>query len=160
MSDAPLPAAHSVLLDRSLAFSTSLMSASDHPPTTSRGGGLGQVLISLRTERGLPQKQVAREANIDNSTLSRLESGDRGVSREVLGRICDVLDLTRQERLDVLAAAGYLTDEAAQILADDQLAQFARLLNDPGVDPDDATRLRQFLDLALAFAKARGYRSE
>ncbi|MGH2602855.1 MAG: helix-turn-helix domain-containing protein, partial [Dehalococcoidia bacterium] len=45
---------------------------------------LGKLLVRLRGERGLAQKQVADLAGIDNSTLSRLESGDRGVSRDVL----------------------------------------------------------------------------
>jgi transcriptional regulator with XRE-family HTH domain len=116
------------------------------------------LLIRLRTERGLAQKQVARLADIDGSTLSRLESGDRGVSQEVLDRICDVLELDRHERLDVLAAAGFLTPDAAQILADDDVARLARVLHAPEIDPDDALLLRQYIRLALAHAKALGYR--
>jgi transcriptional regulator with XRE-family HTH domain len=114
------------------------------------------MLVALRSDRGLAQKQVARDADIDNSTLSRLESGDRGVSREVLDRICDVLGLTRRERLDVLAAAGFLTDEAARVLADEDISRLARLLHDPHTPAADTKRLRQFLDLALAYADARG----
>lgn len=133
------------------------MSDADHHPTSSRGGELGSLLVKLRTGRGLPQKHVARDAGIDNSTLSRLESGDRGVSREVLDRICDVLALDRRERLDVEVAAGFLTVEAAQLLADEEVSRLARLLNDPHTDPIDVLRLRQFLDLALAYASARGY---
>ncbi len=123
---------------------------------SARGSGLGPLLVALRTDRGLAQKQVARDAEIDNSTLSRLESGDRGVSREVLDRICDVLGVTRRERLDVLAAAGFLTEEAARMLADEDLARFARLLHDPDTPAADTERLRQFLGLALAYADARG----
>jgi len=121
---------------------------------------LGRLLTRLRNERGLAQKRVAQLAEIDNSTLSRLESGDRGVSREVLDRICDVLELDRHEQLELLTAAGFLNQDAAQILADDDVAQLARLLHTPAIEPDDALLLRQYIRLALAHAKALGYRVE
>src|SRR5215211_2557743 len=115
---------------------------------------LGRLLTRLRNERGLAQKQVAQLAEIDGSTLSRLESGDRGVTREVLDRICDVLALDRRERLEVLTAAGFLNQDAAQLLADDDLARIARLLYAPAVEPEDALLLRQYLHLAIAHARA------
>jgi transcriptional regulator with XRE-family HTH domain len=105
----------------------------------------------------LAQKQVAQLADIDGSTLSRLESGDRGVSREVLDRICAVLELDRRQRLDVLVAAGFLTEEAARFLADEELSRLADLLTDGRTLPEDADTLRQFVQLALAYAAARGY---
>jgi transcriptional regulator with XRE-family HTH domain len=66
---------------------------------------LGRLLARLREKRGLAQKQAAHLAEIDGSTLSRLESGDRGVSREVLDRIAtrsnsiDASNLTCSSRL-------------------------------------------------------------
>ena len=115
------------------------------------------MLTSLRTDRGLAQKQVAHRAGITGSALSRLESGERGVTRDVLDRICEVLELDRHERLDVLTAAGYLNQDAARLLADDEVAQFARLLHASEVEAADAQLLRQYLRLALAHAKALGY---
>jgi transcriptional regulator with XRE-family HTH domain len=121
---------------------------------------LGRLLVRLRDERGLSQKEVAHLAEISNSTLSRLESGDRGVSREVLDRICAVLELDRHEELDLLTAAGFLNQDAAQLLADDDLAELARLLHSDAIEPGDALLLRQYIRLALAHAKALGYRIE
>lgn len=121
------------------------------------GEQLGPLLLQLRTERGLGQKQVAELAAIDNSTLSRLESGGRGVSRETLDRLCDVLALDRRQRLKVMVAAGFLSDEMARVLADADLSRLGNLITDPAVDPEDAARLRQFITLALAYAEARGY---
>lgn len=118
---------------------------------------LGALLARLRGERGLAQKQVAQLAAIDGSTLSRLESGDRGVTRETLDRICAVLDLDRPERLDVMVAAGFLTEEAAQLLADPNLAALARLITEGAIAPTDAALLRQYVTLALAHARALGY---
>lgn len=136
------------------------MSSADGRLASGPSEELGRLLTRLRNERGLAQKQVAHLAEIDGSTLSRLESGDRGVSREVLDRICDVLKLNRHEQLDVLTAAGFMNQDAAQLLADDDVAQLARLLHAPLVDPDDALLLRQYIRLALAHAKALGYRIE
>ena len=118
---------------------------------------LGRLLVRLRDERGLSQKEVAHLAEISNSTLSRLESGDRGVSREVLDRICAVLELDRHEELDLLTAAGFLNQDAAQLLADNDVSRLARLLHAPEVEPGDALLLRQYIRLALAHAKALGY---
>jgi transcriptional regulator with XRE-family HTH domain len=136
------------------------MASADSRLASGSGEELGRVLVRLREERELSQKQVADRAEISNSTLSRLESGDRGVSREVLDRICDVLELNRHEQLDLLTAAGFLNQDAAQILADDDVAQLARLLHTPAIEPDDALLLRQYISLALAHAKALGYRVE
>lgn len=128
-------------------------------PRTSAGPSaeLGRLLVRIRTERGLAQKQVAQRAEIDNSTLSRLEAGERGVSRDVLERIVTVLDLDRRQRLDVLVAAGFLIEEAARLLADEDLARVARVLTDPATRPEDRALLRSYLVLALAHASALGY---
>ena len=133
------------------------MSNTDGRLTSGPSEELGRLLTRLRTARGLAQKQVAHLAGITGSALSRLESGERGVTRDVLDRICDVLELDRHERLDVLTAAGYLNQDAARLLADDDVAQIARLLHAPAVEPADAQLLRQYLRLALAHAKALGY---
>ena len=136
------------------------MSTADGRLTQGPSEELGRLLVRLRTERELSQKEVAHLAEINNSTLSRLESGDRGVSREVLDRISVALKLDRQEELALLTAAGILNQDDAQILADDEVVQIARLLHAPAVSPDDAMLLRQYVRLALAHAKALGYRVE
>ena len=136
------------------------MSSSDNRGVSGPSEDLGRLLAGLREKRGLAQKQAAQLAEIDGSTLSRLESGGRGVSREVLDRICNVLDLDRREQLDVLVAAGFLTEEAAQLLADDDVAQLARLLTDANVAANDALVLREYVRLALAHARALGYSAE
>ena len=89
-----------------------------------------------------------------------LESGDRGISREVLDRISVALKLDRHEELALLTAAGILNQDDAQILADDEVVQIARLLHAPAISPEDAQLLRQYVRLALAHAKALGYRVE
>ena len=133
------------------------MSSPDFRTSSGPSEDLGRLLVRLRTDRGLAQKQVAQLAEIDNSTLSRLESGDRGVSREVLDRLCGVLQLDRREQLAVQVAAGFLPEEASQLLADDDLTQLARLLLDPALPAETTELLRQYVSLALAHARALGY---
>ena len=133
------------------------MSSADGRLASGPSTELARVLTRLRGERGLAQKQVAHLAEIDGSTLSRLESGERGVSREVLDRICRVLQLDRHEQLEVLVAAGFLNEDAADVLADDDVARIARLLHAAALEPDDEQMIRRYLQLALAHAKALGY---
>lgn len=118
---------------------------------------LGQLLAAFRAERGLAQKQAAQLADIDGSTLSRLEKGERGVSREVLERVSAVLQLNRRQHVRVLELAGFLTEEAARFLADERLSSLAELLTNTVTDPDDLAVLRQHVELAIAYAVARGY---
>lgn len=136
------------------------MAAGESDVPTERTEPLGPLLLRFRTERGLPQKQVAVAAGINNSTLSRLESGERGISREVLDRLCRVLELSAHEELEVLTAAGFLTEDAAEFLADEQLVKLGKLLNSPHVLEHDVETLRQYVELALRYAEARGLRTD
>ena len=57
----------------------------------------------------------------------------------------------------VLVAAGFLNEDAALLLADDDVARIARLLHTPRLDPADQEMIRQYLKLAVSHAKALGY---
>lgn len=124
-----------------------------------RSTELGPLLIQFRSERGLAQKEVARQAEIDGSTLSRLENGGRGVSRDVLDRIAAALQLDTMDRLSLHVAAGFLDPETARLLADPDLTELAAILTGPETAPRDAARLRLFVTLALEYAAALGYRA-
>ncbi|MCA9863395.1 MAG: helix-turn-helix transcriptional regulator [Thermomicrobiales bacterium] len=126
--------------------------------TPSRGAELGPLLTRFRTERGLAQKEVARLAEIDGSTLSRLENGGRGVSRDVLDRIAAALQLDTVGRLSLHVAAGFLDSETARLLADPDLTALAAILTGQETDPRDVATLRLYVTLALEHATALGYR--
>jgi transcriptional regulator with XRE-family HTH domain len=67
---------------------------------------LARVLASGRERRGLSLRQLAIRAETSASHLSRLESGERaGVSRELLGRLAEVLEI---EPAELFAAAHLL----------------------------------------------------
>jgi transcriptional regulator with XRE-family HTH domain len=122
-----------------------------------RATELGPLLIQFRSERGLAQKEVARQAEIDGSTLSRLENGGRGVSREVLDRIAAALQLDTMDRLSLHVAAGFLDADTARLLADPDLTELAAIITGPDTRPRDAERLRLYVTLALEHAAALGY---
>ena len=130
---------------------------SDPSAESARQAAFGRLLARLRGERNLAQKEAARLAGIDGSTLSRLESGERGVSREVLDRLCDALDLDLPHRLELDVAAGFLSPDAAELLADEEITRLGKLLHDPTLPAGDVDRLRQYVRLALAYAEALGH---
>lgn len=55
---------------------------------------LTKRLIDLREASGLSQSEVARRIGIDNSSLSRIESGARKVSAEELAKFAGLFDVT------------------------------------------------------------------
>ena len=61
-------------------------------------------LHELRAERGLTLKQVAERANIDVSTLSRLESGKRRLALDHLPALAAALGVTTDELVSAAPA--------------------------------------------------------
>jgi len=61
---------------------------------------LGEQIRTLRERRGLSQAELARRANVDRTTLVRLELGKGGTLRSLIGV---VRALDREHWLDSLA---------------------------------------------------------
>lgn len=59
------------------------------------GEGLAARIRELREQRGLSQKALAEAAGFDASTMSRIESGERGLSAG------DIVALARAFQVDV-----------------------------------------------------------
>lgn len=64
-----------------------------------------RVLTDLRLARGLIQTDLARIINYDRANLSRMEAGKRPPSLGILQALCARLDLTDEERADLLDSA-------------------------------------------------------
>lgn len=118
---------------------------------------LGPLLTRLRESRGLLAKQVAGRAGLDASTISRLESGERGASREVIDRLAAALDATGSDYHALLNAAGFLPDQAALLLDDPDFASLSALFTSAALTPSDRQTLRSYITLALRHATALGY---
>jgi len=62
---------------------------------------VGQRVSRARRDRGWSQEQLAEAIDIQPTTLSRLETGDRAVSLSTLGRMAEALDVGLGDLLDV-----------------------------------------------------------
>ena len=114
-------------------------------------------LRRLREARGLTRKALAGRASLDPSTMTRLENGERGPSREVVDLLVNALRVTLLEEHALLRAAGFLTDEAAELLDEPELARFATLLARDDLAADHRALLLRHLRLGLDLAAVLGY---
>lgn len=117
----------------------------------------GSVLRRLREQRGLNRKELARRIGRDPSTITRLESGERGVSRDVVEDLARELALPTADHFELLASAGLLSEETAALLEEPELSQLSRLLAESAIPPGDRELLLRYVELALAHAAALGY---
>lgn len=117
----------------------------------------GPMLASLRDGRGLLRKQLADAAGLDPSTVTRLESGERGPSREVVDRLANALDASSAELHALLTAAEILPAEAAILLDEPELARLSMVLADPTLTVLHRRLLLTYVELAVAHAAALGY---
>lgn len=61
-----------------------------------------------REARRWSQERLALECAMDHSLVSRIESGQRGVTREAVAKLCAGLELPGAERDRLYLLAGYL----------------------------------------------------
>jgi transcriptional regulator with XRE-family HTH domain len=80
----------------------------------------GEYLRYIRTSRGLLLREVAASMQIDPSFLSRIESGDKRVTREQVIKLAAIL---KQNENDLLIH--YLRDRVVYELKDEKLAMKA-----------------------------------
>ena len=124
----------------------------------------GSALRKLRVDRRLSQFKLAKRSGISHSTASRLESGARQPSREMIAALADALDATEAERDELLTTGGFMPLDVGhligesgaalvtQLLADPDVALVARLLADPGVSAGRKERVRQGISVLVAMA--------
>lgn len=74
---------------------------------------LGDVLRAARLERGLTLRQVSAAARVSPGYISEIERGTKEASSELLGSLCDALELplsrVLREATDNAVAAEALT---------------------------------------------------
>lgn len=75
---------------------------------TARRRELGSALRALRIRDGLTSQQVADRLGVSRWKISRLETGQRGVSEADVARLCDIYQVSQEHRsrLIELAAEG------------------------------------------------------
>ena len=89
--------------------------------------GVGELLRALRLHRELTQQEVAEQADVSPAAITRIETGSRRPSHDVLGRVAAVFGVTED---DLIAAAQTHPADA------DELEQLADALLAASSDPD------------------------
>ena len=116
------------------------------------GGGdapsFGALLKELRDARGLSQQDVAARADLDNTHVSRLETGGRGPSREAVERLADALEASAGDRLRLLRAANLV------VPLDPLLEAMAEVLRSENLPDGARERLRATLEVAITYGRA------
>ncbi|MFM8594344.1 MAG: multiprotein-bridging factor 1 family protein [Chloroflexota bacterium] len=125
--------------------------------TTNEHPDFGPTVKAFRQRRGLTKKALADKVQVDASHITRVESGERGVSKELVERIALALDASLQEEHELLRTSGYMTDEAAELLAQPELARLATLLASGKLTAVHRDLLVRQLRLTVDQARALGY---
>lgn len=82
---------------------------------------IGQLIRRLRTERDLPLRKIAAELDVDASTLSKIERGNRYPSEDLVRRFAEMYELPERDLLihyysERIAANLYQKDFCLEIL--------------------------------------------
>lgn len=78
----------------------------------------GDMIKELRTGKGLPLRKVAAVLDIDTSTLSKIEKGERNANREIVKTLSDYFKQDYQEMLVI-----FLSDKIAYELQEEDCSK-------------------------------------
>jgi transcriptional regulator with XRE-family HTH domain len=78
---------------------------------------LAEKLKELREAKGLVQRQVAAELEVDTAYISKMENNDKPVSRNYLRKLAKLFDVSEEELLSI-----WLADKVYDIVKDETLA--------------------------------------
>ncbi len=81
----------------------------------------GAFIRELRVGRNIPQRKVAAILDIDTSTLSKIERGERDANREMIKQIAEFFAIDQRKLLhsflsDKIAKQLYIEPDSAEIL--------------------------------------------
>ena len=78
---------------------------------------LGEKLRELREAKGLVQRQVAAELEVDTAYVSKMESNEKPVSRSHLKKLSELLGINEEELLTI-----WLADKVYDMVKDEDVA--------------------------------------
>jgi transcriptional regulator with XRE-family HTH domain len=84
---------------------------------------LGQKIKELRESKGLLQRHIAAELNVDSALISKIESSDKPLSKLHLKSLSKILDITESELNNY-----WLADKILQVINNEPKALDALLL--------------------------------
>lgn len=81
---------------------------------------IGQILRNKRQELGLLLRQVSAYVDIDQAILSKIERNERKPTKEMLGRLAEILKLDKDELM-----IQFISDKIAYEIANEDCANIA-----------------------------------
>lgn len=100
-------------------------------PSYRSAGQVGARIAELREARSIPQRRLAEAIGIDQSALSRIESGSRGLAVEELVGIAEFLNVDTDTVIRSTAdAAPLFRNEGGAGEADDAIGSFNSIIDD------------------------------
>ena len=78
---------------------------------------LGEKLKELRESKGLLQRQVAAELDVDTAYISKMESNDKPVNKAYLSKLAHLYNVKEQELLTL-----WLADKVYDVVKDQDVA--------------------------------------
>lgn len=126
-------------------------SAEDIAPTAAHPATVTfpQLLQAMRVERGWSKADLAKRANFDPSTITRLEQGSRDPEPDTVLQLADGMALSLVDRDRLLAAAGY----RSETWDDPDLVQIAMLLTDHSIPSNVRHEIRTMVRMAVSHGK-------
>ena len=111
--------------------------------------GFAVLLEHLRKERGWSKAELAKRADFDPSSITRLEQGARSPERETVLQLADAMALPMRQRDHLLAAAGF----RSELWDDPLLVELSQVLADPSVPAPAREEVRSVVKMAIAYCK-------
>ena len=111
---------------------------------------LGRALQAARQASGLSQSRLAQRAHLNHSTISRIESGNRGATRNVLLQLSRAMALSPDARDRLLLAANFRPVDDLAVIADEPVVrELVTWLRSPEVPAEKKTQVRECIQTIL-----------
>jgi transcriptional regulator with XRE-family HTH domain len=81
----------------------------------------GAYIKAIRESKGIPQRIVAHRLNIDTSTLSKIELGERQVIIEMIKGLAEILEINFKELQIKFISDKILSDYGGQLFLKEAL---------------------------------------
>lgn len=106
----------------------------------------GRLLAAYREEHKWTKTQLAEQAKLDPSSVSRLEGGSRTPELSTINVLAAALELSPVERERLIASAGF----RSEAWSDPLIVELVELLLDPDVPAQTRADLRTLIRVAVA----------
>lgn len=93
-----------------------------------KSSSFGSYLKQIREKKNIPQRIVAHRINIDTSTLSKIELGERQITISMIEGLAEVLGLDYKELQIKYISEKVLNDFAAQPYLNEALMETLKRL--------------------------------